>query len=722
MPPSDRRHPDALMDGLEPRALLFAGTFLSEFPQLSELENPFNTVVRFQTNFGVIDIELFDTVAPVTAANFRKYVEDGAYDQMFFHRLVTDFVLQGGGFKFDDGPGMRAIDTEPPIQNEFQRLNLERTVAMAKQEGNPNSATSQFFINLQDNPNLNTSNGGFTVFGRVIRGWVSVDAIAGLQTRDMDFELTGSNPEPGTFENVPTGTPFAPPTEDHIVYVWDAEVIKPGGVQLFYTEAVYYPEGFRGPQTIERIDLYNPRLDGPAHYQIIARYENGDRDEVIARSNLASQSRVSIKLSDYTQPNNAGVNRVRAGVPYALEIRATRMVTASLNHRDFGVTLAEPFVNIDPFTGTWLKTWTFAHGENGPGIKSFLVWQNLTDKRVTVTVTIYSNTGAPLTFTRSLERYARGGLEVHTQGTIPIGRYSARVTCTEPIVAAQSVYQTSGSGASLVTNGAGASGTLFGGRVEGYLAAARVPAGGSSFVSILFTGATPASVVVDFTFYLQNGTVLATSASTGNPVTLTTTTRRVDRNLAAFALPIPANQFFSIGYKVRNNAAPVTVNYLSSHAGDWLSTPFTIASTATMHFSDGFMDVPNAGTTYSELISIFNPYSNAGVTFNYEVRFRFSDGSQVVGALGTLDPHGRLDVRANLLPNVLNKINASPAFRFYSITVATVAVTAQGHVDGAGVAQITRVHAMSSWQESMTSGPTLDERQTVIYMNAPQFD
>jgi peptidyl-prolyl cis-trans isomerase A (cyclophilin A) len=140
------------------------------------------TMVRIDTAKGPIDIELFDTAAPLTVTNFLNYVRRGAYDNSFFHRLAAGFVVQGGGFSF--GTAVSKIVADPPVQNEFSltRSNLRGTVAMAKVGGNPNSATSEWFVNLANNAsNLDTQNGGFTVFGRVTKpGMVTFDAIAAL--------------------------------------------------------------------------------------------------------------------------------------------------------------------------------------------------------------------------------------------------------------------------------------------------------------------------------------------------------------------------------------------------------------------------------------------------------------------------------------------------------------------------------------------------------------
>lgn len=146
-----------------------------------------NTIVRISTTFGDFSLELFDTVAPVTVQNFLNYVNRGAYNGSYFHRLDRGFVLQGGGYRFVPFVGPVTIPADPPIVNEYSESNLRGTVAMAKFGGDPDSATSQWFVNLTDNSeNLNNQNGGFTVFGRVLGdGMLVLDAINGLEAFNL---------------------------------------------------------------------------------------------------------------------------------------------------------------------------------------------------------------------------------------------------------------------------------------------------------------------------------------------------------------------------------------------------------------------------------------------------------------------------------------------------------------------------------------------------------
>ena len=144
------------------------------------------TIVEVTTNVGKFEINLFDQTTPVTVQNFLSYVNAGRYNGTVFHRSAPGFVIQGGGFTFDQQLPLKAVATFSPIVNEPKWSNVRATVAMAKQPGNPNSATNQWFVNLANNsggsPQLDTQNSGFTVFGQITsQDMEVVDAIAGLQ-------------------------------------------------------------------------------------------------------------------------------------------------------------------------------------------------------------------------------------------------------------------------------------------------------------------------------------------------------------------------------------------------------------------------------------------------------------------------------------------------------------------------------------------------------------
>lgn len=140
-----------------------------------------STSVVMHTVLGDIGLQLFEEVAPLTVANFLSYATSGAYDDSIVHRSEPGFVIQGGGYRVDPNTSIPYyVPAGPTVQNEFNLSNLRGTIAMAKVDGDPNSATSQWFINLANNTGLDTTNGGFTVFGQVVEGMSVVDAIAAL--------------------------------------------------------------------------------------------------------------------------------------------------------------------------------------------------------------------------------------------------------------------------------------------------------------------------------------------------------------------------------------------------------------------------------------------------------------------------------------------------------------------------------------------------------------
>jgi cyclophilin family peptidyl-prolyl cis-trans isomerase len=153
-----------------------------------------NTQVVMETSQGTIRIELEDDKAPITVANFLSYVDEGFYDGTIFHRVISNFMIQGGGFE----PGLDQKRTKGQIQNESANglSNKRGTIAMARTSA-PHSATAQFFINVKDNGGLDRAQSqdgvGYCVFGKVVEGQDVVDKIKAVPT------TTRSG-----YENVPT--------------------------------------------------------------------------------------------------------------------------------------------------------------------------------------------------------------------------------------------------------------------------------------------------------------------------------------------------------------------------------------------------------------------------------------------------------------------------------------------------------------------------------------
>ena len=138
-------------------------------------------MITIKTNHGDIKVELFDEKAPISCENFRQYVTDDFFNDTIFHRVIPNFMIQGGGFNAD----MSQKSTRESIKNEADNgeLNRRGTLAMARTM-DVNSATAQFFINIRDNDFLNHSGRdfGYAVFAEVSDGMDVVDTIAGVPT------------------------------------------------------------------------------------------------------------------------------------------------------------------------------------------------------------------------------------------------------------------------------------------------------------------------------------------------------------------------------------------------------------------------------------------------------------------------------------------------------------------------------------------------------------
>jgi len=152
-----------------------------------------NPLVEMKTNLGTVVVELDEAKAPKTVANFLQYVKDGFYNGTVFHRVIPDFMIQGGGFE----PGMKQKPTRAPVENEAKNglKNDRGSIAMARTR-DPHSASAQFFINLKNNGFLDypgQDGWGYAVFGKVTQGLDVVDKIAKVATGNA-----------GGHQNVPT--------------------------------------------------------------------------------------------------------------------------------------------------------------------------------------------------------------------------------------------------------------------------------------------------------------------------------------------------------------------------------------------------------------------------------------------------------------------------------------------------------------------------------------
>ena len=190
-------------------------TGVLSFKQTPDYENPFEpqgTIIKFDTNYSTqsIDesfyVEIYDNqnesfkTTPITANNFLQYVNDNSYDSTLIHRAVPDFVIQGGGYTWptkasnETGGYPLSVTSKGEIINEPGNSNLMGTIAMAKVSGEPNSATSEWFINLSDNEFLDSQNEGFTVFGHLLGDSINNPLLLNNQTiYNVNYSQVGLN-------------------------------------------------------------------------------------------------------------------------------------------------------------------------------------------------------------------------------------------------------------------------------------------------------------------------------------------------------------------------------------------------------------------------------------------------------------------------------------------------------------------------------------------------
>lgn len=687
----------AFMESLEQRTLLAN----APLPDISALNSVNNTVVRLQVAFTTstglvrddVDIELFDSQAPITVANFLNYVRDGDFDQTFFHRFArntdsTPFVLQAGLGRLKSQTTTGAfvnnaeqVPTDPPIQNEFSssRSNLARTLAMAKVGGDPNSATSQWFFNLSNNAaNLDTQNGGFTVFARVLddRSWAVVQQMVTLSTSNQ-----GS-----PFNELPVGQGFpsngSNVSESQLLMINDAEIIKPQGVAEFFRYRYYYPEGFTGGSINEFLPLGNPG-DTTVHYQVIARAETRDplptpladfwfRDKVIDHNSIAPRKRGGFTVFTFSDPSSSLVPR--QGKAFAYEVWSTAPIAATISHYDRGFSTIESFVG-GPRTQIGIggdqssTTWALPDIRKGGSNSDFVIWQNTTDQTATVTLTfIYDSSSgvSPVTLSFPTSALRRGGLNINQLPQLPNGKFSVVLTSDQPIVAALTHFNNAatsspgeekGAATQIGIAGAGSRvGIIPLGNVNTPSSTPRIsdsisivnPNNGGAIITLIFTFD---DMSPDFT------TSLALSAQS-----------RTTIDLGSFVAL--ENKRFSVRYSA--GVSPIFASVQHLEHNELASNPLAITAAPIHDFGEGFINSTRTPQDVFEQLAIYNPNEatirGSSVDANITIKFGYTDGTVVTKSF--VVPAGR---RAELILDQDSELIAQNGLGrfFYSINVVS---------------------------------------------------
>ena len=269
-------------------------------------------IVRVSTSLGDYSIELFDETAPLTVANFLGYVQRDDYNGTYLHRVVDNFVVQGGAYRFKLFEGPIDIPVGPAVVNEFGASNTRGTVAMAKIDGEPDSATNQWFVNLIDNSaNLDTNNGGFTVFGSVLGDGMQVlDAIDALPFVSLGAKAPNApyftefydNPSSFVYMNVEVTERFssAPHIYESGTGLLITSVSVDGGAELISLNlsAVASELGFVVEANLESIIPRQAAFDGMASYDSATQLLTIPSLEVNLSGSISEITNVVFRLID----------------------------------------------------------------------------------------------------------------------------------------------------------------------------------------------------------------------------------------------------------------------------------------------------------------------------------------------------------------------------------------------------------------------------------------
>jgi uncharacterized protein (TIGR03437 family) len=297
--------------------------------------------VRFHTNVGDIDVQLAPSVAPLTVANFLAYMNSGAYNNSVFHRSVPGFIIQGGGFQvtggFQIGTAATTKITElAPVQNEFNVTNSRGTIAMAKLDAKPDSATDQWFFNLANNgTTLDGQNGGFTVFGKILNnsGLIIMDRIAALAVDDLSSVYGGdfnTAPHSGTnlvtvLSVLPVPSLTAPGFQSAASFASSSLTgISPGEFLVIYGQTL-------GPATLASLTLSNgvatTSLEGTrvlfngTAAPIV--YTSAGQISVIAPYNISDFETINVTVEYQGVQSNTLVFPVKAANPAIFTLNAS---------------------------------------------------------------------------------------------------------------------------------------------------------------------------------------------------------------------------------------------------------------------------------------------------------------------------------------------------------------------------------------------------------------
>lgn len=657
------------------------------FPSLDLLEDPSNPVIRLNTTYGDIDIELFQHLAPSLVSAFLEGLNRGlTNDQTYFHRLLPGIALQGGLFgSFPGHPEAGAIPVCEPIEDpsplSFGRANTVRTIATGALIDTGPIGTSPFIFNLTDN-SMRYDPDHIVVFARVIddRSWDVVQAIASLAVADLTSDTTFTRFFPGSWHNTPITRPFDPGQDGEpgdsvtpglIPQIRDLSIIRAPGTSDYYQFTVYEPEGYLNLNIREFVPMENPH-DEPVYFELTAHYEDDgtgslQRDDVIQSGIIAAHSRGGVRLIT-AEPN---ANLDLHDRPFALRLRSTLPLAATLSHYDFGATLSQPF------TEATANTWFFPNARRFSGVSDFLVWFNPGNDDATVTVTFRSDAGidhTPLVFTTAQLR--RGGVNIAAITDLLEGNYSIRVDSTQPIIVSRSHYIREG-GPNGTPTGYSELGAHGAASAIGVLPFAADPGNTPAppnTPTLSFFAVNPGTAIAHVTIELYRAGASTPEFTFLNALTIDGGRRGTFSNL----LPTGVGDVFTLVYR---SDAPIFGSFevVRSEGGYGGSVP--VAAGTDFHYADGFIDPSRTqSNSLEEIVHIFNPNATsfgrdeqlAQVLFTV----RYTDGF-TLSFPQTMDAGGMLSFNITSIPSLIDQARLHQRYYFALEITSDVPIIAQ---------------------------------------------
>ncbi len=391
----------------------------------------------------------------------------------------------------------------------------------------------------------------------------------------------------GLYQQVNDGTGAGHLTADPANPV--TEILSDGSVAPELPYRVFYPEGFFGDNIFTFVPIANPNNQA-TRVTVIARYEVGERDQIIGELNIAANSRSGLTLVDPDLFNSGGT-LIRQDAPYAIEVRSERPVSAVFSHYDLNLLQGFRAALGEAFTSRVETTWSFGKVSKGNGNIDFLLMYNTTDTLSKVTVNFYPAAGgAVITEVFNVDAFRRGGLAVNDVVGLADGDYGVTVTSEQPIVASLSHYNANEQEAAGLVGNEGL-GSARGAMPEGQVGLS----GSTELIGVLNANGAAAQVV--FSFIFQDGSSYRTALNVA---------ARSQGVLDVSTLPnFPTNLPYGLFYE--SNLA-VSVTDLSRTYGESISTSTASNAFSLWGFGEGFRPGDGSGHPgVEDYIRIYNP-------------------------------------------------------------------------------------------------------------------